>query len=88
MFVWALLYTKQARKDAKKLTQSGLRDRAESLLDILATDPLASPPSYEKLVGNLHGAYSRRINFQHRLVYQVLFEEQQVKILRMWSRYE
>ncbi len=85
---WRLLYTKQARKDAKKLTAAGLRPKAQELLDILAADPLQSPPPFEKLVGDLSGAYSRRINIQHRLVYQVLAEERAVKVLRMWTHYE
>jgi toxin YoeB len=85
---WRLLYTKQARKDAKKLTAAGLRPKAQELLDILAADPFQSPPPFEKLVGDLSGAYSRRINIQHRLVYQVLAEERAVKVLRMWTHYE
>jgi len=85
---WRLLYTKQARKDAKKLTAAGLRPKAQELLDILAADPFQSPPPFEKLVGDLSGAYSRRINIQHRLVYQVLAEERAVKVLTMWTHYE
>jgi toxin YoeB len=85
---WRLLYTKQARRDAKKLTASNLRSRAEELLKILEDDPLRNPPSFEKLVGDLEGAYSRRINVQHRLVYLILEEERVVKILRMWTHYE
>jgi Txe/YoeB family toxin of toxin-antitoxin system len=85
---WRLLYTKQARKDAKKLTAAGLRPKAQELLDVLAADPFQSPPPFEKLVGDLSGAYSRRINIQHRLVYQVLAEERAVKGLRMWTHYE
>jgi toxin YoeB len=85
---WRLLYTKQARKDAKKLTAAGLRPKAQELLDVLAADPLQSPPPFEKLVGDLGGAYSRRINIQHRLVYQVLAEERAVKVLRMWTHYQ
>ena len=85
---WSLLYTKQAKKDAKRIEQSGLRDKAQKLLDILVENPFQNPPPYEKLVGDLDGAYSRRINIQHRLVYQVLEEEQTVKILRMWTHYE
>ena len=85
---WTLLYTKQAKKDAKKIEQVGLRDKVQKLLNILAENPFQNPPPYEKLVGDLDGAYSRRINIQHRLVYQVLEEEQTVKILRMWTHYE
>jgi toxin YoeB len=85
---WRLVYTKQAQNDAKKLASSGLRPKAQELLDILAKDPFQRPPSFEKLVGDLSGAYSRRINIQHRLVYQVLVEEQVVKVLRLWSHYE
>ena len=85
---WRLLYTKQAQKDAKRLTATGLKPRAQELLDVLADDPFRSPPSFEKLVGDLHGAYSRRINIQHRLVYQVLKDEHTVKVLRMWTHYE
>jgi toxin YoeB len=85
---WRLLYTKQARKDAKKLTTAGLRPKAQELLDVLAADPFQSPPPFEKLVGDLSGAYSRRINIQHRLVYQVLAEERAVKVLRMWTHYQ
>ncbi len=85
---WQLVYTSQARKDAKKLSRSGLRDQAESLLDILATDPCQTPPPFEELVGDLAGACSRRINIQHRLVYQVLDKERTVKVIRMWSHYE
>ena len=85
---WRLFFTKQAQKDAKKLASSGLRDKAQALLEILAEDPFQSPPSFEKLVGDLAGAYSRRINIQHRLVYQVLKDDRAVKILRMWTHYE
>ncbi len=85
---WRVVFTKQAQKDAKKLAQSNLRPRAEELLAILRRDPLANPPRYEKLIGDLAGAYSRRINIQHRLVYQVLEEERTVKVLRMWTHYE
>ena len=88
MVNWRLLYTKQARKDAKKLTAAGLRPKAQELLDVLAADPFQSPPPFAKLVGDLSGAYSRRINIQHRLVYQVLAEERVVKVLRMWTHYE
>lgn len=85
---WRLVYTKQAQKDAKKLSSSGLHPQAERLLRLLAEDPFRVPPPYETLVGNLKGAISRRINIQHRLVYQVLPEEQTVKVLRMWTHYE
>jgi len=85
---WRLVYTKQAQKDAKKLAASGLKPKAEELLAILAEDPLRRPPPYEKLLGDLAGAYSRRINIQHRLVYEVLEKEHVVKVLRLWSHYE
>ncbi len=85
---WRLFYTKQACKDAKRLSRSSLRSKAQELLDILAKDPFRTPPPYETLVGDLSGAYSRRINIQHRLVYQVLQEERVVKIIRMWTHYE
>ncbi len=85
---WRLVYTKHAVRDAKKLAKSNLKSKAESLLDILREDPFQTPPSYEKLVGDLAGAYSRRVNIQHRLVYQVLEEERIVKVLRMWTHYE
>ena len=85
---WRLLYTKQARKDAKKLAAAGLKPQAQELLAVLADDPFQSPPPFEKLVGDLNGACSRRINIQHRLVYQVLPEEHVVKVLRMWTHYE
>lgn len=85
---WAVVYTKQAVKDARKLKSSGLKAKAEVLLAMLADDPFANPPPFEKLVGDLAGAYSRRINIQHRLVYQVLKSERTVKVLRMWTHYE
>jgi Txe/YoeB family toxin of toxin-antitoxin system len=85
---WLLVYTRQASKDAKKLSAAGLRGKAEELLQILREDPFRNPPRFEKLIGDLAGAYSRRINIQHRLVYQVLDEERIVKILRMWTHYE
>jgi len=88
MVSWKIVYTKQAQKDAKKLTQTGLKNKAQMLLDILKEDPLQNPPSYEKLVGDLAGAYSRRINIQHRLVYQLYENEKIVKVIRMWSHYE
>ncbi len=82
---WTLVYTKQAQKDAKKLSASGLRANAEKLLAILAEDPYRKPPPFEKLMGDLAGACSRRINIQHRLVYQVMDAERSVKVLRMWT---
>lgn len=85
---WKLVYTKQAQKDAKKLASSGLKPNAQELLALIAEDPYRKPPPFEKLIGDLSGAYSRRINIQHRLVYQVLEEEQVVKVLRLWSHYE
>ena len=85
---WQLVYTKQAQKDAKKLASSNLKDKAEELLAILMENPFQNPPAYEKLVGDLSGAYSRRINIQHRLVYEVIESEQVVKIIRMWTHYE
>ena len=85
---WRLLYTKQAQKDAKKLAAAGLRRKAEDLLKVLEEDPFRNPPRYEKLLGDLAGAYSRRINIQHRLVYQVIEEERTVKVIRMWTHYE
>jgi toxin YoeB len=83
-----LYYTKQAQKDAKKLSYAGLRQKAEQLLSILETNPYQNPPQYEKLIGDLSGAISRRINIQHRLIYQVLEKEKAVKIIRMWTHYE
>lgn len=85
---WRLVFTRQAQKDAAKLAAAGLRDRAQALLDILAENPYQSPPRFEKLVGDLAGAYSRRINIQHRLVYQVLPDRNTVKIIRMWTHHE
>jgi Txe/YoeB family toxin of toxin-antitoxin system len=85
---WKLVYTRQAQKDAKKLAASNLKKKAQVLLDILAQDPFQTPPPYEKLVGDLTGAYSRRINVQHRLVYQALPAERTVKVIRMWTHYE
>ena len=85
---WRLVFTKQAQKDAKKVAATGLRDKAQALLDILAEDPFQSPPPFEKPVGDLAGAYSRRINIQHRLVYQVLKDDRAVKVLRMWTHFE
>ena len=87
MVVWQLVYTKQAQKDAKKLSASGLKSKAIQLLEILAEDPFRNPPPFEKLVGDLAGAYSRRINIQHRVVYQVFPAIKTVKILRLWTHY-
>ncbi len=85
---WKLVYTKQAQMDAEKLAASGLKPKARKLLALIADDPYRKPPPFEKLVGDLAGAYSRRINIQHRLVYQVLEDERTVKVLRLWSHYE
>ena len=85
---WQLIFTKQAQKDAKKLSASGLKPKAQELLAVLAVNPYQNPPPYEKLVGDLSGAYSRRINIQHRLVYQVLEDQRVIKVLRMWTHYE
>jgi toxin YoeB len=85
---WAVVFTRQAQKDAKKITRSGLRPQAQRLLDILAHHPFQNPPPYEKLMGDLAGACSRRINIQHRLVYQVLNDIRTVKVIRMWTHYE
>ncbi|KAB7623006.1 Txe/YoeB family addiction module toxin [Alkalilimnicola sp. S0819] len=85
---WTLVYTRQARKDAKKLAASGLKPKAQELLALIAQDPYRRPPPFERLIGDLAGACSRRINIQHRLVYQVLDDERVVKVLRMWSHYE
>ena len=86
--MWRVVFTKQAQKDAKKLAAAGLRSKAEKLLDILRENPYKTPPTFEKLLGDLSGAYSRRINIQHRLVYQILDNEKVVKIIRMWTHYE
>ena len=88
MVNWTLVFTRQAQRDAKKIAASGLRKRAEVLLALLRKDPFQTPPPFEKLVGDLAGAYSRRINIQHRLVYQVLEDIKTVKIVRMWTHYE
>jgi toxin YoeB len=85
---WRLVFTKQAQKDAKKLTAAGLKQKAEELLAVLATNPYQTPPPFEKLVGDLSGTCSRRINVQHRLVYQVLEEQRVVKLLRLWTHYD
>lgn len=88
MKAWRVVFTPQAAKDAKKLSRSALKPKAELLLEILRNDPFQSPPPFEKLVGDLAGAFSRRINVQHRLVYQVLQRERIVKVIRMWTHYE
>lgn len=88
MVSWKLVYTKQAQKDAKKLSIAGLRPKAEVILEILKKNPFQTPPPFEKLVGDLKGAYSRRINIQHRLVYQVIKRYRTVKVIRMWTHYE
>ncbi len=85
---WSLVYTKQAQKDAKKIASSNLKSQAQRLLDIIAKNPFQNPPPYEKLVGDLAGAYSRRINIQHRLVYQVYDAQRTIKVIRMWTHYE
>ena len=85
---WRVVFTKHVQKDAKKIARSNLKKRTQELLSLLEQDPLQNPPQFEKLVGDLEGAYSRRINIQHRLVYQVLIEERIVKVLRMWTHYE
>ena len=88
MSSWRIVFTKQAQKDAKKIARCGLKEKTHNLLDILQKNPFQSPPPYEKLVGDLEGAYSRRINIQHRLVYQVLKKIKMVKVIRMWTHYE
>jgi Txe/YoeB family toxin of toxin-antitoxin system len=85
---WRVVFTKQAQKDARKLARSGLREKAEELVEILRRNPRQSPPPFEKLAGDLAGACSRRINIQHRLVYQILDAESVVKVIRMWTHYE
>jgi Txe/YoeB family toxin of toxin-antitoxin system len=85
---WRIVYTKAAQKDARKLASAGLKPKAQTLLGVIAQNPYQTPPPYEKLVGDLSGAYSRRINLTHRLVYQVLEDEHVVKVLRMWTHYE
>ena len=86
--MWDLYFTKQAKKDARKAAAAGYKKKVQALLDMIAEDPFVSPPSYEKLVGDLSGAISRRINIQHRIVYQVIEDRRAVKILRMWTHYE
>jgi toxin YoeB len=85
---WRLVYTRQAKRDAKKLSRSGLKTQAERLLDLLREDPYRTPPRYERLVGDLTGACSRKINIQHRMVYQILDDIKTVKVIRMWTHYE
>ena len=85
---WSVVFTKQAQKDARKIASSNLKPQAQRLLEVLADDPFRNPPPYEKLVGDLDGAFSRRINIQHRLVYQVYLAEKTVKVIRMWTHYE
>jgi Txe/YoeB family toxin of toxin-antitoxin system len=85
---WQLVFTKQAQKDAKNIAQSGLKPQVSRLLDLLRVDPFQNPPPYEKIVGDLSGAYSRRINIQHRLIYQILKDVHTVKVIRMWTHYE
>nr|WP_207146284.1 Txe/YoeB family addiction module toxin [Chromatium okenii] len=88
MVSWQVVFSKHAVKDAKKLAAAGLKPKAQALLAVLASDPFQNPPSYEKLVGDLAGAYSRRINIQHRLIYEIFTTEHVVRVLRMWSHYE
>ena len=88
MVNWRLVFTKQAQKDAKTIAHSGLKPQAERLLEILKVNPYQVPPPYEKLIGDLSGAYSRRINIQHRMVYQILDEIKTVKVIRMWTHYQ
>ena len=88
MVKWRIVYTRQAKKDAKRIAAAGLRPKAEKLLSILSQNPFQTPPPYEKLLGDLSGTYSRRINIQHRLVYQILYESKTVKVIRMWTHYE
>jgi toxin YoeB len=85
---WSIVYGKQALKDAKKLAAAGLKPKAQELLEVLANDPFQNPPAFEKLVGDLDGSYSRRINIHHRLVYEVFKKERTVRVLRMWTQYE
>ncbi|MCK5543634.1 MAG: Txe/YoeB family addiction module toxin [Desulfobulbaceae bacterium] len=86
--MWRVVFTKRALKDAKRLSAAGLRSKAKKLLDILRENPYQTPPHFEKLLGDLSGAYSRRINIQHRLVYQIIADEKVVKVIRMWTHYE
>ena len=86
--MWEIAYTKQAVKDSRKIVEAGLKEKTNTLIDILEKDPFQNPPPYEKLIGDLSGAYSRRINIKHRLVYEVFLKEQIVRVLRMWTHYE
>ncbi len=86
--MWEIVFAKHAMKDAKKLAASGLKSKAQELLDVLASDPFQNPPPFEKLVGDLAGAYSRRVNIQHRIVYEVFAKQKIVRVLRMWTHYE
>lgn len=88
MVIWSVVFAKQALKDAEKLKASGLKEKAQALLEVLEMDPFQNPPPFEKLVGDLSGAYSRRINIQHRLVYEVFLEQRTVRVLRMWTHYD
>jgi len=88
LVTWNVVFTKHAQKDAKKLSSSGLKTKAQTLLQVISENPYQTPPPYEKLVGDLAGAYSRRLNIQHRIVYQVLEDSNTVKVLRMWTHYE
>jgi len=88
MVKWRIVYTRQAQRDAKKIVAAGFRPKAEKLFSILSQNPFQTPPPYEQLLGDLSGAYSRRINIQHRLVYQILEESKTVKVIRMWTHYE
>ena len=88
MVTWSVVYSKQALKDAKKVKAGGLKEKAQALLEVLASDPFQNPPPFDKLVGDLSGTYSRRINIQHRLVYEVFPEQRTVRVLRMWTHYD
>ena len=88
MVTWSVVYAKQALKDAKKVKAGGLKDKAHAILEVLESDPFQNPPPFEKLVGDLSGAYSRRINIQHRLVYEVFPKQRTVRVLRMWTHYD
>lgn len=88
LVTWEIYYTKQAQKDARKISQAGLKPKVVELLELLAENPFQNPPSYEKLLGDLTGAYSRRITIQHRLIYQIYPEDKKIKVLRMWTHYE
>ena len=88
MVEWKIVFTRQAQRDARKIAAAGLRPKAERILEILSQNPFQTPPPFEKLLGDLSGAYSRRVNIQHRLIYQILEEERTVKVIRMWTHYE